>query len=311
MEKKRVIQCIHYQKGVVNMAEKSNGVLTIRADEEIKAKFKALAENLGNQGTALESLLNAYEMQNAKDVLTERRTDIEDFDTHLQAISSAFLHSLEVTENTTEKVRAEFQRELESKDLTISDLQERIRQAEQAEQTAREQATAVESKMSAMTKQATTQLASLNAELDSVRKALATATEQVQDKQSLLDEYRISLEKAKQDVAELPELKEKASVAEQETERLTAELAKQKAEFEAQIIMLKKEHELDKQSAVLEERKKSTEKIESLNDKLQEKTDTMDKLYADIDGLRKFIVKHQWNEKKNNPHGYESNGNGA
>lgn len=293
-------------QGVVNMAEKNSSVLTIRADEEIKAKFKALAENIGNQGTALESLLNAYEMQNAKDVLTERRTDIEDFDTHLQAISRAFLHSLEITENTTERVRTEFQRQLDSKDNIISDLQERIKQAEQAEQTANERVTTVESEMSAMNEQATIQLASLNSELDSIRKALATATEQVTDKQSLLDEYRTSLEKAKQDVAELPKLKEKTSnaeqaraTAEQEVARLTVELSKQKADFEAQISMLKKEHEVDKQSAVLNERQKATEKIESLNDKLQASTETMDRLYTENDKLRRTIVKYQSTEKKN------------
>ena len=298
------------------MAEKNNGVLTIRADEEIKAKFKALAENLGNQGTAIESLLNAYEMQNAKDVLTERRTDIEDFDTHLQAISSAFLHSLEITENTTERVKAEFQSRLTSKDLTISDLQERIRQAEQAEQTAREQATAVECELSAMNEQTSIQLASLNTELDSVKKALATSIEQVTDKQSLLDEYRTRLEKAEKDVAELPELREKVSVAkqakrtaEQETERLTAEIAKQKAEFEAQISMLKKEYELEKKSAVLEERQKYAEKIESLNDKLQANTDTMDRLYAENEKLHKMVMMNQLNEAKNKSNRSESNEN--
>ncbi len=298
------------------MAEKNNGILTIRADEEIKAKFKALAENLGNQGTALESLLNAYEMQNAKDVLTERKTDIEDFDTHLQAISSAFLHSLEITENTTERVRAEFQRQLESKDLTISDLQGRIRQAEQAEQTAREQATAIECELSAMNEQTSIQLANLNSELDSVKKALATANEQVTDKQSLLDEYIKRLAKAEKDVAELPELKEKVSVAEQvkrtaeqETERLTAELAKQKVEFEAQINMLKQEHKVDKQFAVLDERQKATERIEHLNDKLQANTDTMNALYAENDKLRKMVMTNQLNEAKNKSTGSESNEN--
>lgn len=275
------------------MAEKNNGVLTIRADEEIKAKFKALAENLGNQGTALESLLNAYEMQNAKDVLTERRTDIEDFDTHLQAISSAFLHSLEITENTTERVRAEFQSRLESKDLTISDLQGRIRQAEQAEQTAREQATAVECELSAMSEQTSIQLESLNTELDSVKKALATATEQVTDKQSLLDEYRTRLAKAENEVAELPELREKVSVAEQakktaeqETERLTAEvdslkkeLDKQKADFQAEKEMLEKKHEYEKETAIL---KVQNEHIQ----KDQDHTNLLQQLYAKIEELR-------------------------
>ncbi|MDE5765310.1 MAG: hypothetical protein K2I00_10195 [Ruminococcus sp.] len=74
------------------MADKN--VITIRVNEETKAKFKEIAETFENNGIALESLLNAYEMQTAKDKLTVRRTDIEDFDIHLQAISSAFLHSL-------------------------------------------------------------------------------------------------------------------------------------------------------------------------------------------------------------------------
>lgn len=85
------------------MANKN--IIAIRAYEETKAKFKAIAETFENNGIALESLLNAYEMQTAKDTLTVRRTDIEDFDIHLQAISSAFLYSLEITENTTERVR--------------------------------------------------------------------------------------------------------------------------------------------------------------------------------------------------------------
>lgn len=261
------------------MSDKSNSVLTIRADEEIKARFKSLAENLGNQGTALESLLNAYEMQTAKNVLTDRRTDIEDFDTHLQAISSAFLHSLEITENTTERVKAEFQSRLESKDLTISDLQERIRQAEQAEQTAREQATAIECEMSALNEQTSIQLESLNTELDSVRKALDTATEQVTDKQSLLDEYRTRLEKAEKDVAELPELKERVSVAEQETERLTAELAKQKAEFETKITVLQERAEIEKEKAVLKVSQEHTKDE-------QNQTKEIQRLYAEIDRLR-------------------------
>lgn len=46
------------------MADKN--VIAIRADEETKAKFKAIAETFENNGIALESLLNAYEMQTAK-----------------------------------------------------------------------------------------------------------------------------------------------------------------------------------------------------------------------------------------------------
>ncbi len=50
--------------------------------------------------------------------------------------------------------------------------------------------------MSELREQTSNQLTSLNSELDSVKKSLATATEQLTDKQSLLDEYRKRLEKA-------------------------------------------------------------------------------------------------------------------
>lgn len=306
------------------MAEKISGVLTIRADEEIKARFKSLAESLGNQGTALESLLNAYEMQNAKDVLTDRRTDIEDFDTHLQAISSAFLHSLEITQNTTERVRAEFQSRLESKDLTISDLQERIRQAEQAEQTAREQATAIECEMSALNEQTSIQLASLNTELDSVKKALATATEQITDKQSLLDEYRTRLEKAEKDVAELPELKEKVSVAEQakktaeqETERLTAELDKKTKDFDKEKKTLQEKSDIARDKAVLQAKQELQEhfttKLDKQSDKIQAQSDKINELYTEIDRLRQVIAELRAGQtsKSDTPNSPDSNENGV
>ena len=70
--------------------------------------------------------------------------------------------------------------------------------------------------MSELREQTPNQLTSLNSELDSVKKSLATATEQLTDKQSLLDEYRKRLEKADKVIAEIPELKEKINVSEQE-----------------------------------------------------------------------------------------------
>ncbi|MDE6834956.1 MAG: hypothetical protein K2J39_12040 [Ruminococcus sp.] len=268
------------------MAEKNNSVLTIRADDEIKARFKSLAESLGNQATALESLLNAYEMQTAKDILKDRRTDIEDFDTHLQAISRAFLHSLEVTVNTTERVRAEFQRQLDGKDLTISDLKERIKLAERSEQTAKEQVTAIECVMSELREQTSNQLISLRSELDSVKKSLTTAIEQLTDKQALLDEYRKRLEKAEQGISEIPDLKEKINVSEQEKkaaeqkiERLTAELSKQKSEFESKIIVLQERADIEKEKAVLTANQEHTRDA-------QNQTKEIQRLYAEIDKLR-------------------------
>ncbi len=71
---------------------------SFRVSEEVSTKLKELCENFDNQNSALSALLNAYEVQNARAVFTDRQTDIADYDTHIQAIQSAFLRSLEIKE---------------------------------------------------------------------------------------------------------------------------------------------------------------------------------------------------------------------
>ena len=92
---------------------------SFRVSEEVSTKLKELCENFDNQNSALSALLNAYEVQNAKATLTDRQTDIADYDTHIQAIQSAFLRSLEINENAEKRIRTEFINLLNSKDQTI------------------------------------------------------------------------------------------------------------------------------------------------------------------------------------------------
>lgn len=107
-------------------------VRSIRATDEIYERFKSLASEFSNQSEALSSMVAAWEVQQAKAVITERKTEISDFGSHLQAIQAAFLHSLELNENAENRIRQEFRSMLESKDKTIVDLQARLEQAEAA-----------------------------------------------------------------------------------------------------------------------------------------------------------------------------------
>ena len=107
---------------------------SFRVSEEVSTKLKELCENFDNQNSALSALLNAYEVQNARAVFTDRQTDIADYDTHIQAIQSAFLRSLEINENAEKRIRTEFINLLNSKDQTIVQLQtERVQADEQVE----------------------------------------------------------------------------------------------------------------------------------------------------------------------------------
>ena len=110
-------------------------VRSFRISDSVAEKFKAFCSEFDNQNVALDSLIATYEMQNAKSVLMDRKTEIADLDTHIQAIQSAFLRSLELNENAEQRVRTEFNSLLSSKDETIIQLQtEKAKALEQVEQ---------------------------------------------------------------------------------------------------------------------------------------------------------------------------------
>ena len=112
---------------------------SIRADEETLDKFKALSENFGNQGECLSSLIKAYEVNKAKSILSDVRTNISDYESHINAIQDIFLSLLESLQNTETRIRNDYSIRLDADAKTISDLQSRLDKAlEKAEKMAAE-----------------------------------------------------------------------------------------------------------------------------------------------------------------------------
>ena len=79
---------------------------SFRITEETAEKFKSLCMEFPNQNAALESLINAYEIQSATAVLVDRQADISDYSSHIQALQSAFIHSLELNESAESRIRS-------------------------------------------------------------------------------------------------------------------------------------------------------------------------------------------------------------
>ena len=285
------------------MADKN--VIAIRADEETKAKFKAIAETFENNGIALESLLNAYEMQTAKDTLTVRRTEIEDFDIHLQAISSAFLHSLEITKNTTERVRAEFQSRLESKDSIISDLQQKLHQAEQARKTAEEQAESVKNKMAETDIRYSDCIQQLENKLCTATSTVSQTEAALKDKQTIIDSLTVENVKLRDEAQRTESAETALKKAETRIKELesTIELDKQKSANNLEKAVLQAERtatiELKKftdETAKAREKLLVTiaelnEKVASVQHKSQEKQEIIDILKEKNSQLEKEISK--------------------
>lgn len=100
---------------------------SFRIDDQTAEKFKEIAGKIGgNQQETLAKLIEAYEFQSGKVVLTEKKDEILQFEKYVTLITRMFMGSLEDNLHITETVRSEFEALLNSKDVTIQDLQERL-----------------------------------------------------------------------------------------------------------------------------------------------------------------------------------------
>ncbi|MDE5737569.1 MAG: hypothetical protein K2H93_04305 [Oscillospiraceae bacterium] len=194
----------------------------------------------------MKSLINAHEMEQAKRVLTGQETSIADFQTHADSLVRAYINALDLMANAENRIREEFCERLDSKDRTILELQECVSVAEQAAQTAQEQATAMENEISTLSEE--------HAELIENLQQLDSAKKSASEKENL----EIRLANSEQGKRE----------AEARADELLHQLEQAKKFAEQESLLAKKYAEIEKEKAVLAEREKSTTKIQELTEKI-------------------------------------------
>ena len=216
-------------------------VRSFRISDSVLEKFKAFCNDFDNQNLALDSLINAYEVQNAKAILVDRQTDIADYDTHIQALQSAFLRSLELNENAERRIRAEFKSLLSSKDETIMQLQSEKTQAqEQSEQDKHAYNTL---------KQATNEhIKTMQEEVAESKMALQNANERADVERKAREQAEtISLmlseqvEQLKKQVSDLTTKVEQAEQKQKQVEQTSSELSKELMNLQSMYSQMQKE----------------------------------------------------------------------
>lgn len=192
---------------------------SFRIDDETAEKFKEISNTIGgNQQETLAKLIEAFEFQSGKAILTEKKADIEQFEKYITAITRMYMGCLEDNQNITETVRTEFDALLTSKDAVIQDLQEKLTVAKQVKEDA--------------TLKARTH-ADENARLNSVIDSLNNEyNSKMEDMQSMLSD-KDNLNKALTDSCN--DLKSKI-------ERMK-EAAEQSSDLKKELEQLKQEHE--------------------------------------------------------------------
>lgn len=106
------------------MAEK---VTSMRLNEEDLEQFKAFAKDNGlNQQQAFNSLIALAELEKAKNVLGDRGKNIETFRSTVTKLISFYVNALEENTTAEQTIREELQKELRTKDNSISALYEQL-----------------------------------------------------------------------------------------------------------------------------------------------------------------------------------------
>lgn len=249
-------------------------IKSFRVTEEVAEKLKVICEGFENQSAALESMISAYEVQSARAILTDRQIDISDYDSHIQAVQRAFLRSVELSENAETRVRQEFQRQLDEKDKTIVDLQERVTALEN-------QTVTVQSALDECLAESTKQTKEFNESLQQVQQNLLEKEESLVTAQELIAVLKLQASEFKAAADSLPK-----------TEQALSAALRDKQQLEREIERLKERAEIEKQHALLVSEREYTVEIRKL---YSEK----DKLREQIESLRaELLIQERLNEEQ-------------
>ena len=213
---------------------------SFRIDDETANKFKEISNSIGgNQQETLAKLIEAFEFQSGKAILTDKKADIEQFERYVTALTRMFMGALEDNQNVTETVRTEFDALLKSKDDVIQDLQTKLKVAQDLKNNAIEKARQYSDENARLEKE----LEELKADRETKVNDLNTM---LNDKEQLNKALTDSCNNLKEQVESMTaECKEIAEIRTQLAD-ITAErdkLINNKAELENELNKANKEHD--------------------------------------------------------------------
>lgn len=274
---------------------------SFRIDDDTADKFKEISNKIaGNQQETMSKLIEAWEFQQGKAILKEKKDDIESFENHVNILTRMFMSSLEDNQNITETVRSQFDALLKSKDTTIQDLQENLNIAKQLKEDAVLKAKILTddnikftNRIDALIKEledTKNNFEGILEDKNNLNKALTNSYNEVKGKvESMAKEYSEFKEKAMRldkVTMECDTLrKEKAGLEEaliSEEQRRAEALEQCKEHYDELIESIKQKAELSKQKDILELERKHQEQIHLINEEKQKEIDKYQSKYLEL-----------------------------
>lgn len=261
-------------------------VRSFRITNDVMGRFKELQDEMNlTQDGALKMLVDAYEMEQAKNAIPDRETEISNFQMKANELVEAFLHSLQLNQDAEARIRSEVALQLESKDKVIADLQKQLDET-------KEMLTASET----VALEAQNVIDTLDRVVKETRESESKALASLKDKEEINSMLAGKIKDAEQQLADYPELKKKldtvnaelnnAVQAIKDNQKDTAIAAERAAADKARAVA---SVERDLEKAHKDEMQRLYDKIEDLQEERFELKDKFRSLESENERLRKLI----------------------
>lgn len=242
-------------------------VRSFRVTDDVMARFNAVKDDLKlNQDAALAMLINAYELEQAKEVLPDRETEIANFQMKARELVDAFLFSLQLNADAEDRIRGEVALKIESLEKTITEYQQKLEQERQ--------------KISAM-EQEKAELEAAIAELAVLREQLAKAIQaqadaksqhekQMKDKEEIVSMLQDKLAEAEKKAAGYDPLKAERDALVADLSATKEAQKEQQRDSELQAERAARAAEKAQEAAVVAVKAEAEERIGALREQLQQ-----------------------------------------
>ena len=261
-------------------------VRSFRITNDVMGRFKELQDEMNlTQDGALKMLVDAYEMEQAKNAIPDRETEISNFQMKANELVEAFLHSLQLNQDAEARIRSEVALQLESKDKVIADLQKQLDET-------KEMLTASET----VALEAQNVIDTLDRVVKETRESESKALASLKDKEEINSMLAGKIKDAEQQLADYPELKKKLDTVNAElnnavqaindNQKDTA-IAAQRAAADKARAVASVERDLEK--AHKDEMQRLYDKIQDLQEERFELKDKFRSLESENERLRKLV----------------------
>ena len=269
---------------------------SIRADEDTFTKFKQIAsENFTNQNQCLNELIKIYELDQGKQLMPDRKAEIENFEMHIDQLQNMFLHSLQMNYDAEARVKMNFKTELEEKDRKLqaeveksTSYFEELNSAKAQIEDKDSQIKELEAEKSILTSdvdkyknQINYDRQKLETEIDGKNDFIKTLNNTIKEKDLKIEELNQKIEDNKEKISKIDQL-----------ENANKTLESEKEDLNKQITALEEKHkndltakDLDIKQAELKIKEELNDKVEryrqrnnDLRDKIRELENKLDKL---------------------------------